>query len=473
MEVNNSTQDVKPDQLNQPPYEEQPVKQRGYFLPIMITLIVIALVGTGGYLLYQKQTKQPSNLAPSIESSSPSALNKTTVQTPSQSSPSTPIASCSEITSGGNYSLSQDIATPSNRCLDIHDVSNVNLDCQKHSITAGQAENIRVAKVQNFSIRNCNLVINLSESNPSGGDAIVMDDSASGIVENNITSEGGVRSRRSNHIQVLNNTVKSRSPFAQHKSSFNQIRDNKFTADPIVADPQIALPAGFIGSGGADGVVVSDSGSNNTIENNIIDGSSDGIFRQQGNVGADDGILLAGGEKDVNIIGNTIKNIWDCGIENIGPIEGAQINKNKINNAGVCGIGGWYWNSWLKSTIDSNIIEDTPTMFYFYRANSLLDEQNGLSEQNVFFKDNTFSNNIFLRPRISPGKSLTSASIDFNNMPVEIPSSAVKLGNNIFKNNDFGQTIVSPMIIPSSIVVDQGGNKCLKVNDDSHPLECK
>lgn len=456
-----------------PSIKKEILSQKGYSLPILIVLIGLVIIGACGYLLYQKQAKQSQNSATfkQLPPSTTSSLNKTS--TSETNSPSIPLTACQEITSSGNYHLSQNIDIKSNRCINIHDVSNVNLDCQNHSIAAGQAENIIVVNVKNFSIQNCNLVVNLSPSNPDGGDSIIIENSSSGIIKNNTSSKGGIRIRKSDHLQILSNTINSHFPFAQYKSTFNQIRDNKFTADPIVAEKQLALSAGYIGNSGADGVVVSDGGSDNIIEDNVIDGSSDGVLRSEGNIGADDGILLAGGEKNIKITGNTIKNNWDCGIENIGPVEDAQIAKNKISNNGVCGIGGWYWNSWLRSVIDSNIVENTPTMFYFYRASGLLNEKDGVQERNVYFQDNTFSNNTFLRPKAVSGKYNPSSSINFENLPPEIPASVVKLGNNVFKNNDFGKDTDSPIITPSSMIIDQKDNKCLQTKDNFHPLECK
>ena len=58
METNNPIQDpVVPNQTSQQPPQEELFKQKDYFLPILIAIIVLFVVSAGGYLLYQKQAK--------------------------------------------------------------------------------------------------------------------------------------------------------------------------------------------------------------------------------------------------------------------------------------------------------------------------------------------------------------------------------------------------------------------------------
>lgn len=378
--------------------------------------------------------------------------------TPIPVPPLTPpsISSCGDISTSGDYALTQDI-TAESACITIHDTQNVNLDCQNHTITAtystftGEGTALHIKNVQNFSIKNCSI-----QASPTSI-GINIFNSNSGTIQNNTILKGYVNVYNTNNLQIANNTFKTH--YQQTRSSNSQIHDNKLKTDP-------ALPSD------SAGVVISNEGNNNTIKNNVIDGSWDGVDHSGGlseYTGADDGIILNDEKNDI-VTGNTISNNWDCGIETVGFIQDTQFTNNRINNSGMCGIGGWYWNSWLHNTVDGNIVDGAAYMFFMFRVFI------NVNEQYVYFKDNTFTNNIFFHQRNNSYVGPTgnySSWIDFYNIPVEIPLSKVQTGNNIFKNNNFDPNVAAPVIMPASMIVDQGSNMCLPVTDSFiRPLTC-
>ena len=365
------------------------------------------------------------------------------------------ISTCGEITQSGNYTLTQDVSVPTDTCIAMHDARDVTLDCQNHTITSNSnGIAVYISNVQNFTVKNCTI----QTTGSLGGMSLYLQNSAGGNIQNNTFMKGYVNANNSNHLQISSNSF--RAHYQQDNSSYNQITNNTFKNNP--ADP-------------ADSsiVIALNVGTNNTIQNNTLDGSWDGVDHAGGwreYTGADDGIDLYQEKQDV-ISGNTISNTWDCGIET-SFIQDTQITNNKINNSGICGIGGWYWNSWLHNTVDGNIVDGAAHMFYMFRTFGFNQDQN---EQIIYFKDNTFTNNTFVHQRnnsyLGPSGPFSSW-IDFQNMPPEIPPSAIQIGNNIFKNNDFGQ-IPAPVIMPAGMIVDQGGNKCLPTTDTYiRPLAC-
>lgn len=59
MEVNDATQEVT--QPVQEPQIDQSIKQKGYFLPILIAIVIFVVLSAGGYSLYQKQNRPLTN----------------------------------------------------------------------------------------------------------------------------------------------------------------------------------------------------------------------------------------------------------------------------------------------------------------------------------------------------------------------------------------------------------------------------
>lgn len=151
------------------------------------------------------------------------------------------------------------------------------------------------------------------------------------------------------------------------------------------------------------------------------------------------------------IQGNEILNTWGSGIENVGRLSNTRIIGNNIKNAGYAGIGGWYDNSLLGNTIADNIIEDSYGLFGYSYIQTAYDSGN------IYFKDNTFSNNKFINPKNAQS---ISASIVMENQATSNLGNKFVTGNNKFTTNDFNTNAFAPVLLPLGVIIDGGGNKC-------------
>ncbi len=410
--------------------------------------------------MYQQLVSQGLVAKPD-EVKNPARLQGGGGATPTPLPPLTPpnIIACGDITQSGDYALTQDI-TADDVCISIHDTQNVNLDCQNHTIAStystytGFSIALDIMNVQNFSIKNCTIQSVFSETIGGNSSPINILNSNSGTIQNNNILKGIVNVSKTNNLQVSDNTFNN-GFYRQAESSYNQIYGNKFKKN---LTDSLSV------------VVNSYKGNNNTIKNNTIDGSWDGVYpnRIEDYVGADDGIVIENETNDI-ISQNIISNNYDCGIETVGTIKDTQIIGNTIKNSGLCGIGGWHGPGWLHNTIDANIVDGAPYMFMIFRVYGTFDFL-----PYAYFKDNTFTNNVFLHQRNIASAQFYSSWIDFQNISSQIPPSGIQIGNNVFKNNDFGATLPAPVIMPASMIVDQGGNKCLATNDEYiRPLACQ
>lgn len=345
------------------------------------------------------------------------------------------ITSCRDITSPGVYTITANIAA-STDCLSVHDTTNVDLNCAGHTITAASSVSgltaVSVRNVTGFSLANCNIV--MSQPPPQLGYALRITDSSHGNVHDNTFSGRAIlQSDTSSWLAITANRF-TNALIQQNANQHNQITRNQL---------------GFTGYNGA-GLIVSDYGSDNTINANTLDGF--GGIDLNGNVyGFDDAIVIQSESND-RVTGNTMQNLYDCGIETVGFIQATTITGNTITNAHYCGIGGWYLNSWLGNTVSDNRVSYSTYLFVFYRMLAL----NG-SEQFVYFKDNLFSGNTFANaPRTSRGATVSMDPA----ANAYVPAAAFVLGNNTFTANDFGASPYAPVLAPGSMIVDGGGNRC-------------
>lgn len=408
--------------------------------------------------LIQLLTKMIAQLEQEIQQILAQQHTPTPTPNPTQS---TTISSCQDISKPGNYTLSGDIInTASIPCINVHDTSNVNLDCQNHSVTSsGENYAIYFNNVNNFSVNNCTVqpvAINSSATQVP----MRLFNSSNGAISN-LNAFGGsgdeMAISNSTNITVSGSTFMGLQ-YQVYKSSYVNTENNTFSA--TVAQ---------------GGVVVSlQGGNNNSVVNNNIDGMSDGIFHGYGatdNIGIDDDIVITDEKSDL-ISGNNLKNNWDCGIENAGYVYDTQIINNKIDNVGVAGIGGWYYNSMKGNTISGNIITNAPELFLYFRYYDLRPSV----ESVMYFENNNFTSNTLTSQKTS-AKSSTNISIfapsgkgggfqfpDFTDQQVVA-------SNNVIKNNNFG-TLFSSSFAPSNIFVDGGGNVCSPTSDTDYPINC-
>ena len=249
--------------------------------------------------------------------SNPATAQATSTQT-------TVISSCGEITRSGTYVVDRNLQININNvpCLNVHDTENVHISCNNRSIKSVD-DAILILRVKDFSIRSCEL------ESGNGNRGLSIKNARDGEVANNkITST--MRVTDSVGTKILRNDINGE--YKQYYTIGSRIDGNTINS--------WYPPFGTITPSAAG--VLSIYGSNNTIINNDINGRSPGVHTPK--VGADDGIILGDEDRDI-VTQNTIYNIWDCGVETLGLISNTTISNNSIKNAGVCGIGGWHWDS--------------------------------------------------------------------------------------------------------------------------------
>jgi parallel beta helix pectate lyase-like protein len=208
-------------------------------------------------------------------------------------------------------------------------------------------------------------------------------------------------------------------------------------------------------------VVRFSEGNDNRIIQNTIDGSWRGQPYPAGGYppGADDGIVI---ENDANLVieGNAIRNVWDCGIERLGNrTDPVTIRNNDISNAAECGIGGWFSAGWQDSLIVDNTVSTSGAFAEIYFSPN---QNRGVDH--ITFRNNVFENNRFLNPL---GHMTASVNIDYITGTSRLP---LDIGNNIFRNNDFGSDISAPRLAPAFGFVDGGANVCRQ--DAKSALAC-
>ncbi len=354
---------------------------------------------------------------------------------------STPIkiTSCRTIGVAGNYFISGDLLnTKAEPCIKIQNANNVILDCRNRVIT-GKNENhdIYVKGTSNFKIKNCKLVSSIN-------------------VSADVSSQHVFRIENSKLGEIDNSSIDGN--FASISgSSFITIKKSAFTGQLSVYKSNNVIIKDSRFSNGMDPITLQE-GNNNSVISSLIDGKSDGVFRGfNGSIGADDGIVIKDESGDV-IQGNTLRNFFDCAIENIGGMFDAKIVGNKASNAGVCFLGGWYWSSVKGIVVKDNTVSDTPTLFYFFRQYSLKP-----NEKYVYFQNNTFENNKMSNPKLNTNFSL-AAKMVFNG--TFVPMQKYLLGNNILRNNDFTKVLGPIHIAPANLIKDGGGNICSGAEED-------
>ena len=355
------------------------------------------------------------------------------------------ITSCQNITSPGTYVIKKDLVSNLGACIKVHDTSNVEIDCQSGKIIG--LPGIIFKNVNKFKLNSCTL-----EKSPRISGLIYslqIHGSKDGTLTKNTIGLSYGEIINSENIYIAQNNFNSYLNILYSKN--NHIENNTFK----LLDTR----------GITSGVIVSSYGSGNIITNNIIDGGAKGIFEDQN--GADDGIVIIDEYNDI-VSDNSILNSWDCAIETAGVIKNTVFSNNKTRNSGLCGIGAWYFSSWQGNTVSNNTFEDTKQGLLFFRTYGLrprgFDLQGAMPEdQNVIFKDNTFTNNVFKNIKsgtpFSPYYINITASDSLSTIPGErkFQESDIVISNNIFRGNSFGINY-SSTFNPASLIRDDGGN---------------
>ena len=357
---------------------------------------------------------------------------------------STDVTSCMNITSSGNYVLQNDLApTAVAPCINIHDTSNVNFDCQGKTITINYADGSQypiktaftVNNVTGFSLSNCVIKTGLTVTQLAY--PLSISNSDHGTVEGStFLSYASVNLSNTSNTQFLGNNF-TRSLYMQTYGTGNLIANNTFN---------------WSQTGLEQANVWLTSTTNTTIFNNTMDGTGTGVY-QKTHTGLDDNIALFKETGD-NISWNTFMNTNDCAIESVYPLIGTTISHNSLKNHGYCGIGGWYYSGWKNNVFSFNTFDNVGTMFTMYRLYPL---QSG--ETNVYFTNNLFEGNVLLGLNQYRGYAM-DITMDHESIYDRIPHAAFINSNASFKDNDFDSDVIGPSIIPASMIVDLGGNRC-------------
>lgn len=385
-----------------------------------------------------------------------------TTKTETSSSPVNKISitNCREITSPGSYVLQNDLSDGHTAtCLNIHDTSNVYIDCANKTISLNYNDGsefnnkaITIKNVNSFSLKNCTIQTNIMDVYWVTSGLYLFNSSDGIITNNNFTNYAIVDVHGSSNLQVTNNNF-TRSFYNQFDgSNNNRIENNTFYWSSI---------------GMAQASILSQNSSGNSIKNNFIDGHGAGVPAGV-NTGADDGIVLWIESGDT-VSRNTLQNFWGCGIETVGLVKNSVFSNNTINNASYCGIGGWYWNSLQGNVFSQNKVNNSGTLFTFNRQYALLPEENF-----VYFTNNLFTDNVITNINNIRGYA-TDIEMSHVTLSVfgDINDNQFIASNATFTNNDFG-TGPGPYIAPRSAIIDGGGNKCgpPSLGQATSPLVC-
>jgi parallel beta-helix repeat protein len=187
------------------------------------------------------------------------------------------------------------------------------------------------------------------------------------------------------------------------------------------------------------------NGRGNQVTRVTIDGGYDGSGKT---VGSDDGILLID-QTNARIEGNTIRNVWDAGIEGVDVVAGATIANNIIVNAGASGVSSYWCTSWTGNLISGNSVTRSSNVMYVGYMTST--QKCAVPLTSGLFLNNRVIGNVF-RDRVAGG---TDEALYFTLGNL----SGTAVSGNVIQNNDLGDA-AGPYLNPPTGFVNGGGNIC-------------
>jgi len=191
-----------------------------------------------------------------------------------------------------------------------------------------------------------------------------------------------------------------------------------------------------------------EGGSNNTVLDNAIDGGYDGSLKA---VGQDDGVVLIDETGDT-IRGNTIRNVYDAGIEGVDVVANSEIANNVIVNAADTGIGSYWCTSWTGNRISGNTVSHGSSLLKFiYKVGTSKCVNPSTPGA---FADNQFVGNRFFDQTLEAGLVI---AFDFPTLPPGV------VFNNLIQGNDIAG-FLGPNPVPAAGFVNGGRNVCLPNN---------
>ena len=374
---------------------------------------------------------------------------------------------CTTITARGNYTLASDLQTAvfNTPCIHIS-TTGVGLNCQGHSIIASAAA-VWVDGSDSVSVSNCRLV-------------------------NQDSDWTAVYLLRANHVRVENSTVMARRiDFLAVYGDDIAVTNCNFVTGPSKYDGGVYFEsltnARFTGNhliGGGRGVSVSQSshvtvgdnvmtfdpaaglgaagiwlefGHDNVVERNQINGAWDGEIANYGRKGTDDGILLYGESAD-SVRDNSMQNVFDAGIETVGPVADLVISGNTISNALYGGITSYWGTSWRNVKVTGNLVIASRSMVSLSYAGAV----NGQSlPKSIDFSGNSIVGNEFRFPT-SPAIAFASPPVsivaDFGGLDTRFATPvAVNAAHDTIANNILPTTRTAFELYPDSAFVDASG----------------
>jgi hypothetical protein len=348
------------------------------------------------------------------------------------------LGACGSITTPGTYALAADLVAPADStCLDIHDTTNVTVDCRGHTITSAGSTVatviVNVTNVGGFNLYNCTIKpAAASASNYFNEDLALTSVTGANVQHNQFLQRTLLVLSQTTNLAFTDDTV-----------------DGMIQSDHGSGNAFRWLRAGMTGFQGS-AILTLGSGDHETVQYSTIDGG--GGTGVNGNFGMDDAILLQWSTAPT-IDSNVVAHAWDCVIETMGLVTGAQFTNNQLTGGVGCGIGGWWWSSWRSNVVRNNRFDSSGTALWLFRLGGL-DSAHG--ETTVYFDHNTFDSNGVTHPTGAYGANIDLTTTD-NPALAGLPFVS---GSNVVSNNDWTASQYPPILIPATMFVDGGGNRC-------------
>ena len=187
-------------------------------------------------------------------------------------------------------------------------------------------------------------------------------------------------------------------------------------------------------------------GHDNAVRDNTIDGGYDGSGVV---MGEDDGVIVIDEANDT-IVNNTIRNVWDAGVEGVDAVTNTLIANNTIDNTGSVGISSYWCTAWRGNTVSGNSITRSPGLVGFIYGVSAA-KCADTSTVGVFL-NNLFVANRYRQPTVAQ-QSGGPMNFSLSSLGNE------RVMNNLIQDNDMGAS-PGPAPLPPAGFIDGGGNTC-------------
>ena len=362
----------------------------------------------------------------------------------------TVIAGCGTVSQPGTFTIPHDITSVSGQtsCLTISNTTGVSIDCRGHKIS-GDPFPLSISNSSNIKLTSCVFDSSHVATSTKKFDVGVNIVSGNGISFLNSTFNARKLSWFTIDVQKSSNvTLSGSTVYGEYKSEHSTgslVKNNVFITPNLEQSwPQASVTFEY--------------GSSNQAIGNTMDGHTP--VKASTPIGADDGVFISNENSDI-VQDNSMKNVFDCGLEVMGKIQNLTFSNNKVENAAICGIGGWYSLSMSNSTFANNTIIDTPIAFTFYRIFGIMPGDTALFTDNVF-SGNTYSTTKYFAQPSFFLMSPTVATADIRaaaGLRAMVESDFI-VHNNVFTNNKLGSNSPAPIIWPISMATNGGGNTC-------------